>query len=199
MGGVLGWLGGYSPAIIFMLALGAFALIALGLNNITQWIVTRSPADKLRSAIPSVGVNLDESVKPPKLKGIKLGVIFHNAAHFPLEIRIDELETQIRNRVPAEKFFCRSVVVYGPTGGAQFHNAQIELDDLDLRNQTIYGEVKAKAPYGRPGKLRYLREYRTYLAFKFDGEGNLTVVEPSLTEFSVEQKPRDLPSVTRID
>ena len=49
------------------------------------------------------------SGNPATLEGLKLGVIVRSTASFPMEIRIDELETQIADRVPTEAFYARSV------------------------------------------------------------------------------------------
>jgi hypothetical protein len=183
LGVILGYLGGYAPVIIFLFALGAFALIALGLNNITQWSTARSPARKVRFMVPTVGVHLSNE-KVPTLLGVRLGVSVVSEAPFPMEVRLDELETRIWDRVPSEKFNTNSVILDGKGAGIQFNGAAINLSDLDLKNKTIYGHISAKISYGRPGEFNYSSDYGSHLALKFDAKGKLAVVEPSVTNFT---------------
>jgi hypothetical protein len=118
---ILGYIGGYAPAIIFLFALGAFALIAWGLNNITQWSAARSPARKVRFMVPTVGVHLSNE-KVPTLLGVRLGVSVVSDAPFPMEVRLDELETRIWDRLPpSEKFNTNSVILDGKGAVIQFN------------------------------------------------------------------------------
>jgi hypothetical protein len=181
MSAILFYLKHYPIEIIFSVSISTFAITAFGLNNFSQWFGARTAEGKANFGLPIVGIHRDESVDPPKLLGLKLGMGVVSSAHFPMEIRIDELVTQISTRVPKEKFFQRSVAV-NRAGGANFSNAVIDLSDLDLKNATIYGHIETKVSYGRPGKLKYNLERTTYLAFKFDKNGSFINAEPSLTE-----------------
>jgi len=182
---LLAYTGGYSPTIIFMVALGAFAIIAISLNNFAQWRSAQSPSGKVDFIAPWVGVKNDDTKSPPQLHGLKLGAVLRSTAIFPMEIRIDDLETQIGDRVPTQAFYVRSVTVtQGMT--AQFGNSLIDLSSLERANQVIYGRIKASVMYGRPGRLNYPAVHQWYMAFKFDGDGNLATAEPSLTEFAKE-------------
>lgn len=178
---VLAYSEGYPPTIIFMTALAAFALVALALNNFWQWTAAQSPSGRVDFLAPAVAAKTDDG-SPPGLEGIKLGVVLRSTASFPMEIRIDELETQIGDRVPTQAFYVRSIEVSRGIG-AQFMNALIKLSDLERANQTIYGHINASVTYGRPGRLKYPVEQQWYMAFKFDKAGNLVNAEPSLTSF----------------
>src|SRR5262245_29350278 len=108
---ILAYNSGYPPTIIFMAALGAFALIAVGLNNFAQWMAAQSASGKVDFVAPTVGIKNLDGKDPPELEGLKLGVALRNTAPFQMEIRLDDLETQIGDRVPSEAFHQRSVTV----------------------------------------------------------------------------------------
>jgi hypothetical protein len=176
---ILFYIRGYSAEIIFMAALGAFAVVAVGLNNFSQWIATQSASGKVDFVAPTVGVKMDDS-SPPALEGLKLGVALLSTAPFPMEIRVDDLETQIVDRVPGDAFYARSITI---TRGhaAQFNNSLISLGDMDRAGKVLYGHINASVSYGRPGKLRHTITRHWYMALKFDKEGNFENAEPSLT------------------
>jgi len=179
------YLEGYQWTVIYMLGLGAFALVAFGLNNFSKWSATRTAAAKVEFGNTTLFVNTNNNVDPPRVRGIKLGVSAVNFAHFPIEVRIDALETQIANRVPLDPFESRSIKINrGMT--AQFSNSLIDLSDMQLANTALLGRVVAKISYGKPGKLKYATEQTMYIAMKFDATGALATVERSLTELSVE-------------
>lgn len=176
--GALAYAGGYPSAIIFLMALGAFAMIALALNNYAQWRERQSAAGKVDFLAPAVAINAPDGT----LRGLKLGVALRSNALFPMEARIDELETQISNRVPSEPFYVRSVPI-SRGNAVQFTNAMINLADLERAGKILYGHISARISYGRPGNFRYSSERQWYLAIKFDKDGNFEGMEPSLTEF----------------
>jgi hypothetical protein len=179
---ILSYLGGYSAALIFLSALFAFAMVALGLNNFSQWAAVRTPADKVRFAVPSIGT-VNNTSNPPALRGLKLGVGIQSVAPFPVEVQVDKLETQISDKVPVEPFFSRSTTI-GQGGIAQFNNAVIELPKTMRKKKLLYGRISAEISYGRPGKLHYHAEHQYYLALMFDNDGNFQNAEVSTTEFS---------------
>jgi hypothetical protein len=41
------YMNGYPSGVIFMVALSAFALIAMALNNVSQWLAAKSAAGKV--------------------------------------------------------------------------------------------------------------------------------------------------------
>lgn len=172
---------GYEWTLIFLFSLAAFALMAFGLNHFSQWQAARTPVDKIRFAAATIGIKSDESKTPPRVVGIKLGVSVHNAAQFPIEVRIDKLETQIANRVPAEQFFSRSVKVSMGTTG-RFTNATIDFSAETLNNKVLIGKIKATISYGRPGKLHHSSDQQYWLAMKFDKDGQFVAAERSTTE-----------------
>jgi hypothetical protein len=173
---------GYNLAVIWAFALFSFAMIALALNNFSQWMRAQTPADKVDFVGVSVGVKND-TADPPRLEGIKLGVALLSRAGFPIEIRMDDLETQIADRVPS-KAFKGTCLTVGQGGVAQFGSAMIELSDIERSNKILYGRLKAAVSYGRPGKLKHGKEQQVYLALKFDKDGNFEGVEQSVTEFA---------------
>lgn len=176
--GALAYANGYPSAVIFMMALGAFAIIAVALNNYAQWRERQSAAAKVDFVAPVIGINAPDG----KLRGFKLGVALRSTALFPMETRIDELETQIANRVPTEAFHVRTAPISRGTG-TQYSNALIDLSDVDRAGKLLYGRISARVSYGRPGSLRHSIERQYYLAMKFDKDGNFENAEPSLTEF----------------
>lgn len=177
----LGYFEGYAPTLIFLFSLAAFALMALGLNHFSQWQAARTSADKIRFTAPIIGIKSDESQTPERVEGIKLGVSIHNAAQFPIEIRIDNLETQIANRVPIDQFYPRSAKV---TMGASvnFTNAIIDFSAETLNNVALIGKIKATISYGRPGKLHHSLDQQYWLAMGFDKNGQFVSAEQSITE-----------------
>lgn len=178
---MLGYFGGYAPTLVFLFSLSAFALMAFGLNHFSQWQAARTPADKIRFTNPVIGIKSDETQTPPRVVGIKLGISVHNAAQFPIEVRIDNLETQIANRVPAKQFFSRSINLSMAMVG-QFNNAIIDLSAETLNNVGLIGKIKAAISYGRPGKLHHSADQQIWLAMKFDMHGQFVGAEPSVTE-----------------
>lgn len=180
--GTLTYLEGRSFDLIFLMSLGAFAAIAHGLNQFSQWQGARSPADKIRFASPVIGPLMEGS--PAELTGIKLGVSIQNAAQFPIEVRLDDLETQISDRVPSEPFFIRSLEL--PIAGiGTFTNSVIKLDGEELKNEKLISTIKAKISYGRPGQLKYSAEQSYWLALKFNKRGQFEMAEVSTTELKV--------------
>lgn len=185
MSAILGVIGGYSSLIIFMSMIGAFAVVALGLNQFSQWLAEQVTVDKVHFAVPFAGVALNDDSNPADLRGIKLGVLLRNSANFPVEVRIDKLETKILDRIPPDDFYVRSAEV-APKDGVAFNNSVIELSDIDLSNKLIYGRISASVSYGRPGKLKHQAERLWNLAIKFDQNGAFRSIEPNLNEFNHE-------------
>lgn len=183
---VLAYASGYNLAVIWLFTLFSFAMIALALNSFSQWRTAQSAAGKVEFLLPSIGVVNFDGKDPVKLRGIKLGAVLRSTAIFPMEVRIDSLETQIGDRVPGEAFKVRSVT--GTRGTAvQFNNGMINLADLERANKLVHGRISASATYGRPGRLKYSLDQVWYMAFKFDKDGNLEGAEPSHTAFAKEE------------
>lgn len=180
--GALSYLNNYPIAIIFILCLSAFAITALGLNNFSQWRAARSPVNKVRFFDPIIGVNLDDTQSPPKVRGIKLGIMVYNVAQFPIEVKLENLETQISDRVPSEGFKSLSLNI-GIGGYGRFSNAIIDLSGETLKNTILIGKIKAAVSYGRPGKLKYSLQHQLWVAMKFNNDGQLVTAEPSVMEF----------------
>jgi hypothetical protein len=185
MSAILFHLNGYPSGIVFLAGLAAFALVALGLNNYSQWMATQSPSGRVDFLAPTLNLVGDLSTDPPTLRGIKLGVSLRSIAPFPMEIRIDDIVTQIGDRVPTEPFYGRSITVSRGIA-ATFNNGMIDLSTLDRADLLIYGRISAAATYGRPGRLKYPVQGQWYMALKFDKDGNFQTAESSLTEFSKE-------------
>ena len=177
---------GYSLTFIFLFCLGAFAMVALGVNQLSQWQAAKSPEGKLQFGGHTVGVKINEKKDGfPAVLGIKLGLSLVSKAQFPLEAEVKELETQIRDRVPKEPFFPRTIPI-GMGGGGHFTNAIIDLEKDISKNAVFSGSIKAKLRYGRPGNLKYEMERNLYLALMFDERGNLASTEASITELKIE-------------
>jgi hypothetical protein len=102
---------------------------------------------------------------------------------FPVEVRIENLHTQIGNRVPAEAFFSRSVPV-AVGDAAIFYNAEIAVDPTGPGRKVVLGRVNAEISYGRPGALKYRANAQYYLALVFV-DGAFTGLEHSTTELEV--------------
>lgn len=177
--GLLAATSDYNAAEVFNFALFAFAMIVLALNNFSQWTEARSAAGKVNVIVPVVGIKMDDTVDPPRLHGLKFGALLRSAAPFPIEIRIDDLQTQIGDRVPTEAFYVRSVTV-GRGAGAQFTNGLIDLSSVDRANKVIEGHISVSATYGKPGELKYPAEQQWKMTLKFDKDGNFEGAEPTL-------------------
>jgi hypothetical protein len=185
MSAILGFVGGYSLLIIFMSAIAAFTFVALGLNQFSQWLAQQMTIEKVHFSAPFAGVTLHNENNPAELRGIKLGVILKTTANFPLEVRIDKLETKILDRIPSEDFYIRSVTA-APRGNVLFNNSMIDLSDIERANKLVYGRIYAVVSYGRKGNLRHQTERQWHLAIKFDENGALRTIEPNLNEFNNE-------------
>ena len=187
MTGALGILEGYSPTLIFLSCLVAFAMVTLGLNQFSQWRAARTPEGKLQFGPPVVAVKENEKKGDfPVVQGLKLGLSLVSKAQFPLEAEVEELETQVGDRVPTEKF-TKSTMAIGMGGGGGFVSAIIDLAKDISKNAVLPGSIKAKVRYGRPGNLKHEVEKYLYLALTFDERGNLENVETSLTDLKVEK------------
>lgn len=179
--GVLFFLNGYPSGVIFMAAIGAFAIVALAMNNFSQWRAAQSAFGKVDFLAPAMGVMNDGD--PPRLRGIKMGVAVRSTAIFPMEVRIDDLETQIGDRVPGTGFQPNSVTIAQGIA-AQFNGAMIDMTGLERANCVLYGHISASITYGRPGYVKYPANITWYMAFKFDKDGNFVGAEPSLTNLT---------------
>jgi len=183
--GVLSYLGDYSLTLIFLFCLGAFAMVTLGVNQFSQWQDAKSPKGKLQFGAPILEVKINEKKNDfPAVVAVRLGLSVINRAQFPIEAEVEELETQIGDRVPIGKFFKRSMTI-GMGDPGLFTNAIIDLSKDISKNAVLYGSIKAKIRYGRPGNLKYEMERSLYLALKFDERGSLVSHDASLTELKV--------------
>ena len=181
---VTGWLAyteGWPWAIILVICLVAFAATAHGFNQYSQWQAIRTPADKIQIVDVSISVILDQNKKPSKVEYIKLGIIVRSIARFPMEARIDELETRVLNMVPDEAFFSRSVQLSISSGG-HFTNGAINVSQENLANRLIPAWVNASISYGKPNHLKYRASKQWYLALNFNDQGMLDNVDKSLTD-----------------
>jgi hypothetical protein len=181
---ILFYLNGYPVGVVFLSALVALAAVAVGLNNISQWITRRSPAGKLGFAGLAVSIVRDETVTPPLFRGLKFGAQLANSAEVPIDIRFEEFHTQLDNIVPKEKFVPVLLHAGGGKGFATNSGSLIDLTKVDRVNATLLGEMRFKISYGRPNRLRHLLEQTVYVAVQFDGNGEFVRAEWSLTEMS---------------
>ena len=181
--GILAYLGDYSFTLIFLFCLGAFAMIALALNQFSQWQAVRTPANKVVFGPPIIGLKRDTASSPPVFEGMKLGVTAHNTAQFPIEICLEKLDIQIADRIPAENFNRRTLIASKGTV-VHFTGGLVDLSNVDLINASLLGKITGKILYGRPGKLNYQAEQTLWIAFKFDRHGQFLNAEPSVTEIT---------------
>jgi hypothetical protein len=183
------YVNGYPVGVAFLAAIVAFAAIAVGLNNFSQWMSAQTPADKIDFLGPAIGIVKDNAL-PPTLRGIKLGVMLRSKAGFPVQLRLEELDTRIGDRIP-RRDFAVSTIMIGEGGNARFLNSMISLRGMQLAHQLRYGRIQARVSYGRPGKLKYVVEREWYLALRFDANGNFDSVEASNVEFAREEREEE--------
>lgn len=189
--GALGFINNYDLTLIFLFCLVSFAMVTLGVNQFSQWQAAKSPEGKLQFGVPVVAVKENEKKDDfPAVQGLKLGLTLVSKAQFPLEAEVEELETQVGNRVPTEKLF-EGTMSIGMGGGGGFTSAIIDLAKDISKNVVLPGSIKAKVRYGRPGNLKHEIEKYLYLALKFDERGNLENIEHSIADLKVEPPVSD--------
>lgn len=182
--GALSWVQGRTLDVVVGAALVAFAFIAWGLNNLSQWRAARTPADKVLIAHPSVGLAHNDMQDRQKLTGIRLGIYAKNRAQFPLEISIDQLDTQVGDRIPSEQFYQRSLRA-ASAEVAHFTNGLIDLSQLSTTNSALLCRVRATISYGHTGNRKYNDTKQYYIALKLDEHSEVVSVDISHSEIAI--------------
>ena len=167
------------PWVYILLAfLFAFAMTALGLNQLRTWQVNRTPENKVQISIPHVGLVLDHTTTPKKVMVITLGINAVNSAQFPMEISIDKLDAQISNKVPTKEFSSRCIgLPIGQT--ATFTSHKIDLSGETLEGALLQGKLQGEISYGKSGNLKYSANKEWFLALRFDKNGMFEGMEAS--------------------
>ena len=171
---MIGYLQGIPWFYICVGATVAFAGITTGLLKFSEWKL-RAAKDKLVFHDLKISKMLsgDGSVS-----AIKIGFILQNAATFPIQFEIQNLDTELMNSLyPPKKAYDKNKVLMSPNKLGWFSDHAIPLKDIQRKNSVIEGSIYTRLKYGRPENLSQELEFKKKVFIKFDDRGNVQTVD----------------------
>lgn len=149
--GALGYVQAFPMPLSYLVAAMAlgFGATATGVLRISEYRQRVSIDGKVAFSRPTLNVALAEDEK--KIERISLGFQLSSSADFPIEFQVVELETEINQRVPVNKFKKSEAktLELPPRGSGFYRDGDIEIGEvIDKR---VEGRITFKVNYWRAG------------------------------------------------
>ncbi len=167
---------------ILVTATFVFAATATGLLRLSELRARSTAVNKMsfQGIALASEIDKDRNGRPKTISRAQLGVVLHNAAHFPMSYYIEEIETSFESMVntnPDRKF--RGSVVPA-NSSVVFRDASIECKNIPTNKSYYDGYIKVKVRYGIPGWDKHYIEQNSNVNLAIDPKtGNLTVIGTS--------------------
>lgn len=160
---VIGYISDLPWFWIWLGALASFALVSHGLLRCSEWWERRRVEGKLSLVSPTITLI--------QKKGYALGVKVQNSAVFPIEVELEELRTQINNKIPSGKRQIKTRFSVPPGLFGWFIDNPIDVETA--KPGIIEGTLEAKLIYGHVGsRLSYRLEEKKRITVRVDEQGH---------------------------
>lgn len=162
---LLGWAQGAPIMYVWVGTCLAFAAATTGVLRLEEWLARRRVEDKLVLAQCRFARHVGGG------GNFALGFAVNNRADFPIQFEIEDLRTQIDNRVPppvSGPISPRRVTV-SPGGVGWWDDQLIKISPP--RPGVITGEIEFRIRYGRVGRPRYKLSGRHRVSVQFSDAG----------------------------
>ena len=151
---VIGWIQDFPLYYLYIGALFSGACFSTGILRFDEWRERNRVEYKLTFNAVRVAKKLKDD---GSVQSISLGFKLSNMAAFPIAFRVDELDTQFKDRYPPKKDYEINEITVAPGGVGWFSDHSIDVPVPPV-NQAAEGLLRFRLTYGRPNHLRYVLE-----------------------------------------
>lgn len=157
---VLGLAGGVPMMWVWVAALASFAFMTHGLLRLNEWIDRTSANGKLDIIEPTIQITGAETVEPIEIASAQIGVSLGNRAIFPMEFRVERIDTRFADRVGSVKNYANRGGVIAPNSVSFFRDSAITIEKprLILERKGYESRIDILISYGKPGGKRFTIE-----------------------------------------
>ncbi len=155
------------PVYLFLAALAAFALVALGMKAYLEFVYLNSPKFKVKFAQYMTTMTREKKADGTEfVKYIVPAFLVQSTAKFPVSYIVDEFVCEIAGRKtdpndPELRTMNKGGVVQ-PESPSGHRGLRIDVEGVNFTPKKN-GEVFVRIRYGRPGKERYILEKRDHI------------------------------------
>lgn len=165
VGAVMGWFQDIPLFYLYVSVVVMFASACTGLARFSEWRYENRVEDKL--IFHNIRVTIERNANG-KVGFIKLGFIVHNSAKFPIQFRVEKLNSQFMEDFPPKKEIKRDGLTVAPGNVGWFDDEAIVPTTLLTIGQYAKGSIQFCLKYGRPNLLDCTLSGKKNVFFRFD-------------------------------
>lgn len=144
-----------------------FAALTTGLLRLDEWRERAHPGGRLVLEHPIFNADIDATPDGPSIRNVQLGIGLKNHAIFPLNYRVDYIDTRFIDRVAAENTDRKDGLQISAKSERWFRDNIIHLS-IPVPEWVAIGRVRFKVSYWKRPNRVFVLEQRVRVEAKFD-------------------------------